>query len=213
MFTGIIEETGSVRELQRRGEGGALSIGAKGVLEGMRLGDSIAVNGACLTASRIEVDRFVCDLSAETLERTCLGNLRPGSPVNLERPLSVGDRLGGHFVTGHVDGVGRLVSMEPSGEGSVMTVQFPRDRYLVYKGSIAVDGISLTIASLADDRFTVALIPLTLSRTNLSAARPGDRVNLEADILGKYFERFFRLGLLSEKPAGLTFDYLKEQGF
>lgn len=215
MFTGIIEQTGVIRELRRSAEGSWLGIAAKGVAEGMRIGDSVAVNGVCLTARVVSDDGFGCDLSQETLNRTSLGRLPAGTPVNLERPLAVGERLGGHFVLGHVDGIGEVVTTEPSGLGCTMTLRFPREleRYLVYKGSIAVDGISLTIASLKEDCFTVAIIPHTLEVTNLRSLRAGDPVNLEADILGKYFERFFRLGLLEEKPSKITFEYLKEQGF
>jgi riboflavin synthase len=158
---------------------------------------------------------FSFDLSAETLERTTLRCLTPGLAVNLERPLAFGDRLGGHFVMGHVDAVGSLISRKPSGEGSIMVFGYPAEleRYFVYKGSVAVDGISLTIASLGQRRFSAAIIPHTLDATNLRDLRPGASVNLEVDLLGKYLERFFQLGLTGKSSVSLTEEYLKEQGF
>ncbi len=182
---------------------------------GLRLGDSVAVNGVCLTVVSCSERGFECDLSAETLARTTLGSAREGYPVNLERPLLVGSRLGGHFVQGHVDGTGKLLMDIPSGQGHEMTFELPADleRYLVYKGSIAVDGISLTISALQPGRFSVSVIPHTMRSTNLKTLRTGDCVNLEVDVLGKYFERFFQLGLVDRKAGGLTEEYLKGQGF
>jgi riboflavin synthase len=215
MFTGIIEETGTVQHLNVASGGATLGIAAARVMPGMKPGDSVAVNGVCLTVTKCDHGRFSCDLSAETLERTTLRRLIPGSAVNLERPLAAGDRLGGHFVMGHVDAVGSLIAREPSGEGSTMVFGFPPEleRYFVYKGSVAVDGISLTIASLGQRCFTVAVIPHTLAVTNLRDLRPGASVNLEVDMLGKYLERFFQLDLAGKRSAGLTEAYLKEQGF
>ncbi len=215
MFTGIIEDLGTFQAPNHEAAGTSLTVAARKIADELKAGDSVAVNGVCLTATRTENGVFTCDLSPETLQRTCLGRLREGVALNLERPLAVGDRLGGHFVMGHVDGIGRLASTAPNGSGCVMSFCFPPElaRYLVYKGSIAVDGISLTIASLANESFTVAVIPHTLEVTNLKALRPGDEVNLEVDILGKYFERFLQLGLLQDRPGKLTFEYLKEQGF
>jgi riboflavin synthase len=203
MFTGIVEELGEVRDLQVGDEGAALTIAAETVAAGLRAGDSVACNGVCLTVVETDGSSFRCDLSAETLSRTSFGTAHRGSAVNLERPLEAGGRIGGHFVLGHVDGVGRLLESRPSGEGRTLTFAFPRDleRYLVWKGSIAVDGISLTIAELAAESFSVAVIPHTLAVTNLRDLAPGDPVNLEVDILGKYFERFFRLGLTAAAPA------------
>jgi riboflavin synthase len=186
----------------------------------LKIGDSIAVNGVCLTAVRVNEGSFACDLSTETLQTSSLKHARGQTVVNLERPMVLGSRLGGHLVQGHVDGVGELVSAMPSGDGLDLTVSYPAglERYLVHKGSVAVDGISLTIASLLADSFIVAVIPHTFKTTNLKYLRIGDAVNLEVDILGKYFERFFRLGLIqgeieqSTNPK-LTADYLKKQGF
>jgi riboflavin synthase len=215
LFTGIIEELGIVQAFRPASGSASLTVEAPGIAIGMKPGDSIAVNGVCLTVTRANDRDFSFDLSAETLRRSSLGRLQRGMSVNLERPLAVGDRLGGHFVLGHVDGVGNLSTKVRSGDGCVLAFRFPRDlaRYLVLKGSVAVDGISLTIASLEQESFSAAIIPHTLEVTNLKTLGPGDEVNLEVDILGKYFERFFQLGLLQERAEGLTFDYLRDQGF
>lgn len=198
-------------------QGAVLTIGATAVLEGLRIGDSIAVNGVCLTATRIDSGAFQCDVSSETLRLSSFRIARQGSRVNLERALQLGGRLGGHLVLGHVDGVGRLIARTSSGEGYEMSFDFPREleRYLVHKGSITVNGISLTIASLERGVFSTAVIPHTYESTNLNQLTPGDLVNLEVDILGKYFERFFQLGLREGEKAGgrITSDYLRNQGF
>ncbi len=215
MFTGIIEETGRIESLRLALQGATLRISSKTLAPALKPGDSIAVNGVCLTVTVCDDTTFVSDLSAETLERTSFAQAREGTTVNLERSLLVGSRLGGHFVLGHVDSVGRLLDSKSVGPGVEMRFGFPRDidRYLVYKGSIAVDGISLTISSLEDRSFSVSVVPHTLRNTNLQSLRTGDAVNLEVDILGKYFERFCKLGLVSVGRAEITVDYLKEQGF
>ena len=186
MFTGIVEEMGTV---QAAGEG-KLAIAAKVALEGMKVGDSIAVNGACLTITSIQDGVFTVDLSPETLRRTNLGSLARGGAVNLERPVPVDGRLGGHIAQGHVDATGTVVSLQPEGDSVLMRFQGPPSvmRYVVEKGFIAVDGVSLTIASRDASSFTVSVIPLTQRQTNLGARRPGDLVNLEVDILAKYVE-------------------------
>src|ERR1044071_1132183 len=214
MFTGIIQELGVVRALRPGPDGASLTVAAQGIAGALRQGNSVAVNGVCLTVTELGAETFSCDLSAETLRCSTLGRLRAGTPVNLERPLAVGDRLDGHFVLGHVDGTGKLVSKVPGGGGCAMSFEFSREleRYLVYKGSIAVDGISLTLASLEADTFTVANIPHTLQVTNLKDLNPGDDVNLATDILGRYVERFFQAGITRNSPE-LTFEYLKERGF
>ncbi len=215
MFTGIIEETGKLRSLRRVQNGAVISVSARIVLSGMKTGDSIAVNGVCLTVICIEADAFACDLSSETLERTTFNKSREGTIVNLERPLSVGARMGGHFVQGHVDAVGQLDMVTPSGAGAVIRIEYPSEvqRYLVHKGSIAVDGISLTIASLDQDYFTVAVIPHTLQASNLGLLRKGESVNLEVDILGKYVERLLQSGTPQNKSSGWSLEYLREQGY
>jgi riboflavin synthase len=191
MFTGIIEELGSVRSIEERGENARIVISASVVTEGTNHGDSISVNGVCLTALDVHPDSFAADVSRETLLRSTLGSLRPGSPVNLERAVTPATRLGGHIVQGHVDARGRFKGVEDHGESWTVKIGYPKEiaRYLVFKGSIAVEGISLTIAGLTGDHFEVAIIPKTWEVTNLSHLQPGDEVNLEVDIIGKYVER------------------------
>jgi riboflavin synthase len=217
LFTGIIEETGQVRSYRAKAPGAVISIEAPGIAASLKLGASIAVNGVCLTVIENNGRCFSCDLSAETLRRSTLDQVREGLAVNLERPLAVGDRLGGHIVQGHVDGIGKLLSAVPGGEGAEMEFAVPPDfeRYLILKGSVAVDGISLTVAALKKGTFLVAVIPHTLRETNLHFLKVGDRVNLEADILAKYFERFFQLGLIGDgsQKTKLTVESLKEQGY
>lgn len=196
MFTGIIEEIGVVRSLERRDGGARLAVTASKTLEDCEIGASIAVNGCCLTAVVLEGDRFSADLSPETLERTNLGGLEAGDRVNLERPLLPTDRLSGHFVQGHVDAQGELLRLEETGDGSwrlQVRVPYELQRYLVYKGSIAIDGISLTIARLERDVIEAAIIPHTFSETNLASRKPGDAVNLECDMIAKHVERLLEL--------------------
>ena len=215
MFTGIIEETGRILSCRSEREGALLVIETSTLSAGLKNGDSVAVNGVCLTVIHCDGATFSCQLSTETLQRTNFGSFGAGTPVNLERPVKVGDRFGGHFVLGHVDGVGRLLSASASGDGSNMKFQFPAEleRYFVYKGSVAVDGISLTIASLEKGSFSVAVIPHTLNVTNLKDLKLGDPVNLEVDILGKYFERFFQLGLTQRRAGEEIFEYIEDKGF
>jgi riboflavin synthase len=196
MFTGIIEELGKVRSVEQRGENARIVIEAHTVTEDTKHGDSIAVNGVCLTALDIERDSFAADVSRETLLRSTLGSLAPGVSVNLERAVTPATRLGGHIVQGHVDARGNFVSVMDHGESWTMRVAYPKElaRYLVFKGSIAVEGISLTIAALTDDYFEVAIIPKTWKVTNLSQLKPGDDVNLEVDVIAKYVERIMKAG-------------------
>jgi riboflavin synthase len=193
MFTGIVEESGRVAAVQVTPDGARLEIVAPLVAAGARVGDSVAINGVCLTATDVVegLARLAFDAVPETLSRTNLGALRSGDRVNLERPLAVGDRLGGHIVQGHVDGVGRIAALQPEGNATRVTIAAPETlmRYVVEKGSIAVDGISLTIAGVDGEQFSVAIIPHTWEVTNLSHRRVGDPVNLEVDILAKYVER------------------------
>ncbi len=191
MFTGIIEELGKVRSIEQRGDNARIMIEARIVVEGTNHGDSIAVNGVCLTALDLHSDSFAADVSKETLARSTLGSLKPGTPVNLERSVTPATRLGGHIVQGHVDARGELLGVEDHGESWTVRFGFPPAiaRYLVFKGSVAVEGISLTIAALADDYFEVAIIPKTWEVTNLSQLKVADGVNLEVDVIGKYVER------------------------
>lgn len=191
MFTGIIEELGNVRSIEERGENARIVISARVVTEGTNHGDSISVNGVCLTALDIQPDSFAADVSRETLLRSTLGSLKPGAAVNLERPVTPATRLGGHIVQGHVDARGEFAGVEDHGESWTIRIAYPKEiaRYLVFKGSVAVEGISLTIAGLTDEYFEVAIIPKTWEVTNLSHLKPGDGVNLEVDVIGKYVER------------------------
>jgi riboflavin synthase len=196
MFTGIIEELGQVRAVERRGENARIVIQAHLVTEGTKNGDSIAVNGVCLTALDVQLDSFAADVSHETLIRSTIGRLEPGRAVNLERSVTPATRLGGHIVQGHVDARGDFLSVEDLGESWTVRIAYPAEmrQYLVFKGSIAVEGISLTIAGLTDDFFEVAIIPKTWEVTNLSQLRPGDAVNLEVDVIAKYVERLLAAG-------------------
>jgi riboflavin synthase len=199
MFTGIIEATGRVRKIEPRGGGTRVTLETPRPLRALALGESIAVNGACLTVIAMRGRQFTVEVSPETLRRTTLGGLAAGTRVNLERALRVGDRLGGHIVQGHVDGVGTLDAITPDREWSLYRFHAPAALapYLVEKGSIAVDGVSLTLFACRGTRFTVALIPHTLAVTTLGARRPGDRVNVEADVLLKQIA-----AMLSSRRAG-----------
>lgn len=208
MFTGICEECGSIRQITDTGGGRRLTIKADLVLEDSKVGDSIAVDGICLTATSLGKDFFTADVSEETLRYTVLGQRRPGDFVNLERALRVGDRLGGHIVSGHVDGTGVVKRIERDGDSFLYT--FTSDDEIlgriIKKGSVTVNGISLTVAELTDDDFSIEVIPHTLSVTNIGKLKPGDIVNLENDMIGKYVEHF-----LSGKNEryGLTYEMLE----
>src|SRR4026209_485557 len=191
MFTGIIEELGTILSLEPHSGGAKIRIAATTVTQNTNDGDSIAVNGVCLTALDVGPEGFSADVSRETLDRTTLDRLKPNSPVNLERAVTPATRLGGHIVQGHVDARGRFTGVEDHGESWTVKIAYPKEiaRYLVFKGSVAVEGISLTIAGLTDDHFEIAIIPKTWEVTNLSHLKPGDEVNIEVDILGKYIEK------------------------
>jgi riboflavin synthase len=214
MFTGLVEETGEFIALNRLSEGARLTLRAPLVSKDTRIGDSIAVNGCCLTVTENQEDGLAFDLLAETLRRTNLGALAPGAPVNLERALAAHARLGGHFVQGHVDGVGRVEQLTPQGDNWWLSVRVPPglDRYLVNKGSVAIDGISLTVAGIAAGVVEAAIIPFTYANTGLQALSAGDAVNLEVDILAKYIERLTEARQASA-PSRLTVDRLVEEGF
>lgn len=190
MFTGLVEEAGRVEEVRAAAAGARLVVAARAVLDGLAVGDSVAVNGACLTAVEVTGAGFAVDCVAETLRRTALGALAAGDRVNLERPMRLGDRLDGHLVQGHVDGVGTVAGASAEGESTVLEVAAPAPilRYVVEKGSIAVDGVSLTVAARRADAFTVALIPHTMAVTTLGPGAVGRAVNLEVDVLAKYVE-------------------------
>ena len=194
-----------------RRSGSDLAVLAETVLEDLHEGDSIAVNGACMTVAALHGDTFVVQTSPESLERTALGRLRPGDAVNLERAMAAGGRFGGHFVLGHVDGVGRVASVAQQGEFSLWRLQAPPEvaRYILPKGSVAVDGISLTVVEPSGDTFGVAVIPATIAKTTLAARRPGDLVNLEADVIGRHLYHY----LNAESSGSVTMDLLRRQGF
>jgi riboflavin synthase len=216
IFTGLIAEVGSVRRVDRRPDGAYLCIEARTVLDGTRIGDSISINGVDLTVVEMSLDSFSADASLETLKRSSLGDLRAGSRVNLERALAVGERLGGHMVQGHVDATGELISVTPEGNAYRMRFRFPPylGRYIAMKGSITVDGISLTVAGIGADWFEVAIIPHTWRETTLRLTKAGDRVNLEADVLAKYVERLMTNSEEQEAQGGkLTLEYLTDRGY
>ncbi|MGW2959873.1 riboflavin synthase [Streptomyces sp. NPDC001220] len=200
MFTGIVEELGEITAVENLGDASRFRLRGPVVTEGAQHGDSIAVNGVCLTVVEHEGDEFTADVMQETLKRSSLGALDVGSRVNLERPTAVGSRLGGHIVQGHVDGTGQVLARTPSENWEIVKVSLPADlaRYVVEKGSITVDGISLTVVEAGPDYFTVSLIPTTLDLTTLGRKQPGDPVNLEVDIVAKYVERL----LASAQGAG-----------
>ncbi|MDH2416381.1 riboflavin synthase [Nocardioides sp. CER19] len=191
MFTGIVEELGTVSALEDQGDAVRLTIAAATVLEDVKHGDSIAVNGCCLTVTALEGDTWTADVMQETLDKTSLRGVAPGDVVNLERAVTPQTRLGGHIVQGHVDGVGRLLARTPSEHWEVVEISLPTalSRYVVDKGSIAVDGVSLTVVAAGEESFTVSLIPETLARTTLGRKQTGDLVNLETDIIAKHVER------------------------
>ncbi|MBA3786775.1 MAG: riboflavin synthase [Acidobacteria bacterium] len=214
MFTGIIEELGEISNLEKSAGGARIKISAKVVTENTAEGDSIAINGVCLTALDIKADGFSADVSGETLNRTTLGKLNVGAKVNLERAVTVSTRLGGHIVQGHVDARGKFLEAVQTGAFWTVRVLFPKNigQYLVYKGAISVEGISLTIADLSEDSFEIAVIPKTWELTNLSALKSGDEVNLEADVIAKYVERIM-LYKREEKNEAITIEKLTKLGF
>lgn len=216
MFTGIVEEVGAVRHVVSGQSSGEIAIRAGRVLEGTQVGDSIAVNGLCLTVTSLSADGFTADVMPETLRRSSLGQLRAGDQVNLERAMAADGRFGGHIVSGHIDGVGQITQQRREGNAVWVRIQAPADilRLIVEKGSIAIDGISLTVAAVSDVDFQVSIIPHTGSETTLLTKRPGDVVNLENDVIGKYVQR---LMLSAASPqtveSSITLEFLAENGF
>jgi len=202
MFTGLIEEVGAIAQVESDAAGSRIRVNAVKVLEGVQLGDSIAVDGACMTVVAFDEQSFTFEASPESLSKTNFSGFQPGSRVNLERPLTPSSRIGGHYVTGHVDGLGTLISRQEQGNSIIFTFELPTAdmaALLVPKGSVAVLGISLTVNTVTGNRFSVAIIPHTLSHTNLGDYQPGDAVNIETDLLGKYVQR-----LMSGQATGLN---------
>lgn len=215
MFTGIIEEIGSIKKI-RKGAAAVLTVEAREVVRELRIGDSISINGVCLTVVDGDRSSFTAEVSPETLSRSNLGEMEAGQPVNLERALKAGDRLGGHWVTGHIDAVGRIVGIAKEESSLRITFRAPAEvlRYVVVKGSIAVDGISLTVASCDEQGFSVAVIPFTARATTLGRKRVGDSVNLEGDLLGKYVEKLLAGGHQAGPAAGgISKGFLARHGF
>lgn len=209
MFTGIVEEMGVIRAIRRGAHSSVLSIGAMAILSDLKIGDSVAVNGVCLTATGADSGGFTADVMHETLDRSSLGALSVGSRVNLERAMAADGRFGGHIVSGHIDGTGTVVSVRRDDIAVWYTIRTTPQlmRYIVEKGSIAIDGISLTVAAVETDRFSVSIIPHTVQETTLGEKRPGATVNLENDIIGKYVEK------LMQKDGGMTPEFLAQNGF
>lgn len=226
MFTGIVEETGKIESVTKGSKSAILTVAAHKVLEDTKIGDSIAVNGVCLTVTSINGNKFTADVMAETIRRSSLGSLKHGSKVNLERAMAADGRFGGHIVSGHIDGVGTIRSLIREDNAVWVEIETPDKllKYIVEKGSIAIDGISLTVAKLTDDSFSVSVIPHTGEETTLLTKKPGDIVNLENDIVGKYVERFinFNAGdtgrtqnnaVKKDSYGSITMDFLNEHGF
>ena len=214
MFTGIIEATGTVAQLKLAADGGRLKVCAPKVATQLAIANSIAVSGCCLTVVAKDKESFTADLSGETLRKTAFGEMKPGAMVNLERPMTAGKEFGGHFVQGHVDGVGRVTWLAPEGENWWLSVRVAEEmwRYVAMKGSISIDGISLTVAGWRDGVLDVAIIPYTYANTNVRTLKPGDPVNVECDMLAKYLERLLEARGSAATPR-LTIEELKAQGF
>lgn len=215
MFTGIIEELGTIKRIVLQGTSGQIAIQAKKVLEGTKIGDSIAVNGICLTVTSLQRDGFTADVMAETVRRSSLSDAGSGDPVNLERAMAADGRFGGHIVSGHIDGTGRVKSFRKEENAVWVEIETPPDilRLIVEKGSVCIDGISLTVASVSDTGFQVSVIPHTGEETTLLKRKPGDSVNLENDVVGKYVEKL--LGLQGQKKesapsGGMTMEFLEQ---
>ncbi|MBM6832935.1 riboflavin synthase [Megamonas hypermegale] len=218
MFTGIIEEIGIIRNIVKGSRSIKLTITAKKVLENTNLGDSIAVNGVCLTVTALGKDGFTADVMPESMSKTNMGRLKPGDRVNLERALTLSSRLGGHIVSGHIDGVGDIINMEKDDNAVRVTVtSVPKVmKYIVSEGSVALDGVSLTVAHLGDNDFTVSLIPHTAQVTTLLDKKVGDKLNIENDVVGKYVERLLSFSdkdKVVEKNSAISLKFLRENGF
>lgn len=215
MFTGIVEEMGTIRSIRRGAHSAVLSIGADTVLSDLKTGDSVAVNGVCLTATGTDPGGFTADVMHETLDRSSLGTLTVGSRVNLERAMAAHGRFGGHIVSGHIDGTGTIAALRKDDNALWYTVKAAPGllRYVVEKGSITIDGISLTVACVETDQFSVSVIPHTAAVTILGEKRPGDVVNLETDLIGKYVEKLLTPQTQAQPRSGITLEFLAQNGF
>lgn len=215
MFTGIIEEIGIVKEVRRSGDNSFIRINAERILSDVQLGDSIAVNGTCLTVTRLDGNIFQADVMNETLNRSSLGSLKQGSIVNLERAMAANGRFGGHIVSGHIDGTGTIINVKNDGIAVWYTISACADimKYIVEKGSVAIDGVSLTVAKVTESYFSVSVIPHTAENTILSSKKAGDIVNLENDIVGKYVEKFIKNDFSCMQKSSIDMNFLAENGF
>jgi riboflavin synthase len=215
MFTGLIEEIGEIKSIEKAAKSARIIIKSEKVLQGIKLGDSICTNGVCLTVTEFTSNTFSVDVMAETVRSSNLGKLKPGSKVNLERALRLSDRLGGHIVSGHIDGIGTIVDLQNEENATWVSVKTTKDilKYIVHKGSITIDGISLTVAYVDDNIFKVSIIPHTKGETTLVIKKIGDDVNLESDMMAKYVEKLLSYGEVPKEKKPISMDFLKENGF
>lgn len=215
MFTGLIEEIGIVQSVHHNGESAVLSLNAHTVISDLRIGDSVSTNGACLTVTSFSTSGFTMEAVAETMQRTNLSELSIGDKVNLERALKMGDRLGGHLLSGHIDGTGTIKQISEEGNAYIVSIKTHPSilKYIIEKGSIAIDGISLTVMNLEESSFRVAIIPHTSHKTTLINKKAGTTVNIECDMIGKYIERFVILGEKEKSTSKIDMDFLRKHGF
>lgn len=215
MFTGLIEEIGRIKKISNNGHSAQLIIQANKVIDDIHLGDSISTNGVCLTVVAFGKDYFVVDVMPETMHRSNFVELKPGSPVNLERAMKLGQRFGGHIVSGHIDGVGMIMGMQLEDNSTLVTIKAPPEimKYIIMKGSIAIDGISLTVSEVDEKTFKISIIPLTKNETTLLQKQIGDTVNLECDVVGKYIEKFITMENSVMTKSSIDIDFLRSNGF
>jgi riboflavin synthase len=215
MFTGLIEEIGEIKSIEKAAKSARIIIKSEKVLQGIKLGDSICTNGVCLTVTEFTNNTFSVDVMAETVRSSNLGELKSGSKVNLERALKLSDRLGGHIVSGHIDGIGTIVDLQNEENATWVSVKTTADilKYIVHKGSITIDGISLTVAYVDESIFKVSIIPHTKGETTLVIKKIGDEVNLESDMMAKYVEKLLKYGEVPMQKKSISMDFLKDNGF
>lgn len=215
MFTGIVEEIGIIKGISRGAESASITIGARKILDDVKLGDSIATNGVCLTVTHFAKDSFTVDVMPETMRRSSLNNLSIGSKVNLERALRLSDRLGGHIVSGHIDGTGVIKEFKREDNAVWISIEADMEilKYIIHKGSIAIDGVSLTVAYVDNNMFKVSIIPHTGEETTLLSKKTGDKVNLECDLIGKYVEKLLGFRAKEESKSSLDLNFLSQHGF
>ena len=215
MFTGLIEEIGEIKSIEKGAKYGKITIKATEIMNGIKLGDSVSTNGVCLTVTEFSKSSFSVDVMAETIRSSNLGKLKPGSKVNLERALRLSDRLGGHIVSGHIDGTGTIMNLSNEGNATWVSVETSQDilKYIVHKGSIAIDGISLTVAYVDENIFKVSIIPHTKGETTLVIKKIGDVVNLENDMMAKYIEKLMKYGNETKEKKSISMGFLENNGF